>query len=112
MAEWVLTTSAQCSKWRQSVKDDIPWDFNAEILDNNSIDKAVFEETVTQALSNVWKKGNSSIMLISPANCDKTFIMLALIKTLKSFVSPVSGTSAWIRAQKAEQIFLNDLSWN
>ena len=65
----------------------------AEILDDNSIDKAEFKEAVTKALSEGRKKGNN-IMLIGPANCGKTFILSPLREIFKCFVSPASGTFA------------------
>ena len=83
----------------------------AEILDDNSIDKAEFKEAVTKALSEGRKKGNN-IMLIGPANCGKTFILSPLREIFKCFVSPASGTFAWVGAEKADVIFLNDLRWN
>ena len=51
-------------------------------------------------------------MIIGPANCGKTFILRPLTEIFKCFVSPASGTFAWVGAEKAEVIFLNDLRWN
>ena len=83
----------------------------AEILDSNGIDQNEFTTAVLEALSDGRKKGNN-IMIIGPANCGKTFILRPLTEIFKCFVSPASGTFAWVGAEKAEVIFLNDLRWN
>ena len=83
----------------------------AEILDN-SIDKAEFKEAFTKAISDRWEKGSNNIMLIGSANYGKSFILQSLTETEKFIVSPAPGTSAWIGAEKAEEMFLSDLRWN
>ena len=51
-------------------------------------------------------------MIIGPANCGKTFIFKPLTELFKCFVSPASGTFAWVGAEKAEVVFLNDFRWS
>ena len=51
-------------------------------------------------------------MLIRPANGWKILALNPLTEVFKCFVSPVSGTFAWVGAEKANVIFLNDLRWN
>ena len=80
-------------------------------MDSNGIDQNEFTTAVLEALSDGRKKGNN-IMIIGPANCGKTFILRPLTEIFKCFVSPASGTFAWVGAEKAEVIFLNDLRWN
>ena len=82
-----------------------------ETLRSNSIDPDVFRDCVKNALEHGRKKGNN-LMLIGPANCGKTFLLKPLTKIFKCFVSPASGTFAWVGAEKAEAVFLNDLRWS
>ena len=56
-------------------------------------------------------KGNN-VMFIGSANCGKTFVLNLLTEVFKCFVSPASGTFAWVGTEKADVIFLNDLRWN
>ena len=82
-----------------------------EILTENNIDIIEFKCAVIDALCEGRKKGNN-IMIIGPANCGKTFILRPLTEVFDCFVSPACGTFAWVGAEKAEVIFLNDLRWN
>ena len=98
-----LKTTALAILMEQSSASDCVYDHqyrqsSAEILDNNSIDKAEFKEVVTKVLSDGRGKGNN-IMLIGPANCGKTFILSQLTEILKWFVSPTSGIFAWVGPQ-------------
>lgn len=82
-----------------------------DILNKNDVDIPEFKRTVFDALSGGRKKGNN-VLIIGPANCGKTFLLRPLTEVFKCFVSPASGTFAWVGAEKAEVVFLNDLRWN
>lgn len=82
-----------------------------ETLRENGIDVDEFKSAVVNALKYGRKKGNN-VMIIGPANCGKTFILKPLTEIFKCFVSPASGTFAWVGAENAEVVFLNDLRWN
>lgn len=47
-----------------------------------------------------------------PANTGKTFLLNPLNTIYKSFTNPATSTFAWVGAEKAEVIFLNDFRWN
>ena len=51
-------------------------------------------------------------MFIGAANGWKILALNPLTEVLKCFVSPVSGTFAWVGGEKANVIFLNDWRWN
>ena len=82
-----------------------------ETFRNNNIDFGEFRSAVVNALKFGRKKGNN-IMIVGPANCGKTFILKPLTHIFKCFVSPATGTFAWVGAENAEVLFLNDLRWN
>jgi len=82
-----------------------------EIFVNNCIASNTFSEAVKELL----KKGRGkyrNIMLIGAANCGKTFLLNPLNKIYDTFTNPASGTFAWVGAEDAECIFLNDFRWS
>lgn len=82
-----------------------------ETLEWNDIDVSFFIKSVKRALQYGRKKENN-IMLIGPADCGKTFVLKPLTNIFNCFISPATGTFAWVGAEKAEIIFLNDLRWS
>ena len=46
------------------------------------------------------------------ANTGKTFILFALKCIYQPFCNPATGTFAWVGAEQAEIIMLNDFHWN
>lgn len=46
------------------------------------------------------------------ANCGKTFLLNPLKVIYSSFSNPASTSFAWVGAEKAEIIFLNDFRWS
>ena len=70
-----------------------------------------FKRKVFDVLNEGRKKGND-LMVIGPANCGKTFLFRPLTEIFDTFVSPTHGTFAWVGAEKAEVVFLNDLRWS
>ena len=53
-----------------------------------------------------------NILIVGPANCGKTFLLSPLQKIFNTFSNPANGKYAWLGAQKAEIIFLNDFRWS
>ena len=52
-------------------------------------------------------------MLTGPANCGKTFLLYnPLNKIYKTFTNPASTSFAWVGAEEAEIVFLNDFRWS
>ena len=81
-----------------------------EILHNNGLSVEYFGEVVHDLLSKGRGKFRN-IMLTGPANCGKTFLLNPLTLIFNTFCNPASGTFAWIGAETAECIFLNDFRW-
>ena len=51
-------------------------------------------------------------MIAGVANCGKTFLLNLLNKIFNTFSNPASTSFAWVGAEKAECIFLNDFRWS
>ena len=51
-------------------------------------------------------------MLTGPANGGKTFLLNPLNKVFNTFTNPASTSFAWVGAEKAEVVFLNDFRWS
>ena len=82
-----------------------------EVLENNGIILKSFQ----QAVINLLTKGRGkyrNIMIIGPANCGKTFILNPITKIFTTFSNPASSSFAWVDAEKAECLFLNDFRWS
>lgn len=82
-----------------------------EILESNSVNVEMFKRKVYSVLVEGRKKGNN-LMIIGPANCGKTFLIRPITEIFNAFVSPASGTFAWVGAEQADVLFLNDLRWS
>ena len=93
----------QCNgRWIQCAKQLLRW---------NDVSVDAF----TQAVRNVLEQGRGkfrNILIKGPANTGKTFILNPLNVVFKAFSNPASSTFAWVGAEKAEVIFLNDFRWN
>lgn len=82
-----------------------------EVLTNNRVHPIVF----SAALSDLLTKGRGkfrNIMIVGPANCGKTFLLLPLQKIFKTFCNPSNDKYAWLGVESAEVIFLNDFRWS
>ena len=53
-----------------------------------------------------------NILIIGPANCCKTFLLKPISLVYRSFVNPATSTFAWVGAEEAELLFLNDFCWS
>lgn len=83
----------------------------SEILEKNGIDKGSFAKAVLELL----EKGRGkyrNLLIVGPANTGKTFILNPLTKIFRTFSNPASTTFAWVGAELAECIFLNDFRWS
>ena len=50
-------------------------------------------------------------MISGPANCGKTCMLKLVRDIFNCFVSPATGTFAWVSAENKEVLFLNELRW-
>ena len=82
-----------------------------EILVKNGLHKNAFAESIYVLLLHGRGKYRN-LMITGPANCGKTFIFNPLREIYKTFTNPATGTFAWVGAELAEVIFLNDFRWN
>ena len=53
-----------------------------------------------------------NILVVGPANCGKTFLLSPSQKTFNTFSNQANDKYAWLGAEKAEMIFLNDFRWS
>ena len=89
-----------------------------EVLHNNKVNKYVFAD----AMCNLLEKGRGkfrNIMITGPANCGKTFLLNPLNDLFETFTNPANTSYAWLGAEKAQVILLNDflysteiMAWN
>ena len=82
-----------------------------EILTRNGIDVPGFAEVVRVLLEKCRRKYRN-IYLKGPANCAKTFLLNPLNRVYNTFTNPATTTFAWVGAEDADVIFLNDFSWS
>ena len=81
-----------------------------QVLINQGIMPSVFCSAVYDALSKGRGKYRN-IYLHGSSNCGKSFILSPLKVIFKTFCNPATGSFAWIGAEEAEVIFLNDFRW-
>lgn len=82
-----------------------------EVLLKNGIFASYFGDSIRELL----EKGRGkyrNIMIIGPTNCAKTFILLPLTIIYNTFCNPASTSFAWVGAEEAECLFLNDFRWS
>ena len=53
-----------------------------------------------------------NLLIVGPANYGKTFLLSPLCEIFKCFVNPASNSFAWVGAETAEIILLNDFRWS
>ena len=81
-----------------------------QVLGNQEIMPSVFCQAVYDAL----EKGRGkfrNVYLHGSSNCGKSFILSPLKVIFNTFCNPATGSFAWIGAEEAEVIFLNDFRW-
>ena len=88
------------------------WHYSGhETLEKNGIGKSTFANLVLDLLDKGQGKYRN-VMIVGPANCGKTFMINPLNKVLHAYCNPATATFAWVGAEKAECIFLNDFRWS
>lgn len=83
----------------------------SEIMSKNNVPKEVFVQAVRDLLIHGRSKYRN-ILLTGPANCGKTFLLGPICKIYKCFQNPAVSSFAWVGAQDAEIILLNDFRWS
>ena len=82
-----------------------------ELLQRHEIEKRSFCNAIYSAL----EKGRGkyrNVYIHGPANCGKSFIVSPLKVIYQAFSNPATGSFAWIAAEEAEIIYLNDFRWH
>lgn len=82
-----------------------------QLLKQNGIAVVAFCNAVHVALEKGRGKYHN-IYIYGPANSGKTFILSPLKVIYNTFCNPATGSFAWMGAEEAEVIFLNDFRWN
>ena len=82
-----------------------------ELLPCHHIPKDIFCKALFTALSKGRGK-YQNVFIHGPANCWKSFILSPLKVIYDMFSNPATGSFAWIGAEQAEIIFLNDFRWD
>jgi len=82
-----------------------------QILQRNGIVHQAFSDAVKDLLQRGRGKLRN-ILIVGPANCGKTFLLNPLTIIYETFRNPATSTFAWVGAESAECIFLNDFRWS
>ena len=80
------------------------------VLDNNFINQECFAKAIRDLLRDGRGKYRN-ILLTGPANCGKTFLLAPLNKIFQCFQNPAATSFAWLGAEEAEILLLNDFRW-
>lgn len=81
-----------------------------QVLQRNDISRNEFSDAVRNLLQQGRGKYRN-VFLKGPANCGKTFLLNPLNTVFKTFTNPATTTFAWLGAETAEVVFLNDFRW-
>ena len=82
-----------------------------EVLVNNKVHPILFAAAVRELLL-LGRGEYQNVMIVGPTNCGKTFLLRPLELIFKIFSNPAADRYAWIGAEHAEIIFLNDFRWS
>ncbi len=82
-----------------------------EVLVNNKVHPILFAAAVRELLL-LGRGKYRNVMIVGPTNCGKTFLLRPLELIFKIFSNPAADRYAWVGAEHAEIIFLNDLRWS
>ena len=75
----------------------------------------IMKEDFCTAVYTALSKGRGkyqNVFIHGETNCGKSFILSPLKLIYKAFCNPATGSFAWIGAEDAEIIFLNDFRWH
>ena len=90
---------------------NISWLKYAEkVLTNNKLRPDVFG-TAMSAIFILERGKYWNIFIVEPSNCGTTFLLKSLESTFETFANQASDKYAWVGADDAEVIFLNDVRW-
>ena len=94
---------ANCNgEWLQVAKDT---------LARNNLTGGSFQSAVRELLEKGCGKYRN-IIIFGSANCGKTFLLNPLNAIHYTFTNPVTSNFAWVGAESAEVLFLNDFRWS
>ena len=82
-----------------------------EVLTQNCVNPVLFAASMRDLLQKGRGK-HRNIMVIGPKDSAKTFLFTPLQVLFKVFSNPSNDKYAWIGADEAEVIFLNDFRWS
>ena len=82
-----------------------------DVLQRNEIPLLSFCKAVYRVLE-CGRGKYRNIYVYGPANTGKTFIISPLKVLYKAFINPATGTFAWVGAENAEVVILNDFRWH
>lgn len=82
-----------------------------EVLRENKVHPFVFAEAMRNLLVNGRGKYRN-VLIVGPTNCGKTFLLSPLQLIFETFSNPANDKYAWLGAEEAEVIFLNDFRWS
>ena len=82
-----------------------------EVLRNNKIHPFVFAHALRDLLINGRGKFRN-LLIIGPTNCGKTFMLKPLGSIFRVFSKPANDKYAWVGADSAEIILLQDYRWS
>ncbi len=81
-----------------------------DILERNSIEEQSFCDGVLTLLREGRGKFRN-ILITGPTNCGKSFLLQPLSQVYQAFQNPATTSYAWLGAELAEIIILNDFRW-
>ena len=82
-----------------------------EVLVNNKVHPILFAAAVRELLL-LGRGKYRNVMIVGPTNCGKTFLLRPLELIFKIFSNPAANRYAWVAAEHAEIVFLNDFRWS
>ena len=82
-----------------------------KVLINNKIHPILFAHAVRE-LSVLGRGKYRNLIVVGLTNCGKTFLLKPLELVFKTFSNPAADKYAWVGADNAEIILLNDFQWS
>ena len=82
-----------------------------QVLVSSGVHPYVFADG-TRTLLSQGRGKLRNVIIVGPANCGKTFLLRPLEIVFKTFSNPANDKYAWVGADIAEVIFLNDFRWS
>ena len=82
-----------------------------QVLQLNSINPFVFADAMRDLLARGRGKF-CNVLIVGPANCGKTFLLKPLEIIFRAFTNPANDKYAWVGANQAEVVVLQDFRWS